>query len=531
MKFDFRQLVWSFLGSLLFRLLPPERLPPHGFEKGASKSVVIVGAGSAGIAMLKTLLDLPLEIRVDWDIILYEQRRDIGGIWLPDPIPAPPPELPETPLYPLLHTNTPIPMMTYPNFPFPPGTPLFPLHEHIEQYHQDYVTRYGLWPYIKLNHTVISSSWEGTPQAGYWKIVVEDHNGDRIQRSFDHLVVANGHNHEPHIVVFSGQETWLENAKRGLQREILHSIWYRLPSRYVNRTVVVVGGGDSGIDIASQVSQYARKVSLIFVVVRWSIPDVFPWPPREVPKGPVEMKPEISHFTSDDIVFKDGSTAQDVNTVLLSTGYDLRVPFLEEGGELIVRPGSNETDEHRLTTNLRYLFPLHKHIFSLAASYPTNALAFIGLPVLVLSCPSDIAQSIYATSIIANSSLLVSRAELLSQLADSEEDLRRRGYDPYYIGHKMVNASTYDYQDSLIEALRSKGGLPQQNTSFVEPWRREGVDYLHRVRRGWKRLEALGQALEWLEGVESEEEWADLMRRVNAWQIDWEKEHRLVFPD
>ncbi|KIN95358.1 hypothetical protein M404DRAFT_1007501 [Pisolithus tinctorius Marx 270] len=295
MKFDLRQ------GSL-----PPHGdLETHCVQQDASKSVAIIGAGSAGLAMLKSLLDLPVETRADWDIVLYEKRGDVGGIWLPDTSPSPPPAVPETPLYPLLHANTPVPMMTYPGFPFPPGTPLFPLHEYIEQYHRDYATNYGLWPYIKFNHTVLSSSWAGTPQTGHWEIIVEDGNGNRVQRSFDHLV----------------------------------------------------------------------------------------------------------------------------------------------------------------------------------------------------------------------------------QLADSEEDLRSRGYDPYYIGHRMVEFSTFDYQENLIDTLRSKGGLPDQTTSFVDPWRRECVPYWSNVKRGWKRLEALGLAEEWLEGIKSEEEWVELMRRVNAWQKDWETVHQVEIPD
>ncbi|KAI6126071.1 hypothetical protein EDD16DRAFT_1555016 [Pisolithus croceorrhizus] len=467
MKFDFRQLACSLLGSSLFRLLLLECPSPYGSEHDVAKSVAIVGGGSAGLAMLKNLLDLPLETRADWDIVL-------------------------------LHTNTPVPVMTYPGFPYPPGTPLYPSHEYIEQYHRDYATHYDLWPYIKAKPLpCYPLQWTGTSEAGHWDVVVQDHNGDRVQRSFDHLVVASGHNHEPHIVAFAGQETWLEKAKYGLRREILHSIWYRDPSLYVNRTAVVVGGGASGVDIASQVSQYARKV---YLSVR-------------------EMKPEISHFTSDDVVFADGSTAQGVDTILLGTGYELRVPFLEEGGEVVVKPGSNETDENKLTTNLHIYFRW-RHL-----TQPTHWL-FIGLLTLALSCPSDTAQSIYATSIIANSSLLPPRAELLRELADSEEDLRRRGYDPYYVGHKMVDYSTFDYQDDLIKTLRLREGSSEQNTHFVEAWRRKFVDYIGSLKRGWKRLEALGQAQEWLEGVESEEEWADLMARVNDWEKDWESDHQ-----
>ncbi|KAI6149283.1 hypothetical protein BKA82DRAFT_3220827 [Pisolithus tinctorius] len=172
----FRQLACSLLGYLFFRLSPPGCY--HDFKRDVSKSVVIVGAGSARLAMLKTLLDLPVETRAEWDIVLYERRRDVGGIWLPDPFPPSPPKLPETPLYPLLHADTPVPIMTYPHLPFPPSTSLFPSHEYIERYHQDYVTHYDLWPYIKFNHSVLSSSWVGAPHAGHGEIVIEDHNGD-----------------------------------------------------------------------------------------------------------------------------------------------------------------------------------------------------------------------------------------------------------------------------------------------------------------------------------------------------------------
>ena len=86
-----------------------------------------------------------------------------------------------------------------------------------------------------------------------------------------------------------------------------------------------------------------------------------------------------SKFTPDAIVFVDGSQAFDVDVVILGTGYDLRVPFLEASGEITMKPKSTKRDRG-LTTNLRYLFPLRQHIFSLSASYPTNALAFIWRP-------------------------------------------------------------------------------------------------------------------------------------------------------
>jgi hypothetical protein len=43
------------------------------------------------------------------------------------------------------------------------------------------------------------------------------------------------------------------------------------------------------------------------------------------------------------------------------------------------------------------------------------------------------------------------------------------------------------------------------------------------MKRGWKRIEALGIEDEWLRGISTEEEWSDLMQRINAWQKDYEE--------
>ncbi|KAF8269762.1 hypothetical protein EI94DRAFT_1699223 [Lactarius quietus] len=47
-----------------------------------AKRIAIVGGGTSGIVILKTLLnDLPKDLTRTWEIVLFEQRDDIGGIW------------------------------------------------------------------------------------------------------------------------------------------------------------------------------------------------------------------------------------------------------------------------------------------------------------------------------------------------------------------------------------------------------------------------------------------------------------------
>lgn len=243
-------------------------------SKRPAKSIAIVGAGSGGLAILKTIFDLPPDVRRDWEVVLYEQRRDVGGVWLPDP-PGPLPhypELPESPTYPLLHTNTPHPTMTYINFPYPPYTPLFPTWDYVQQYHAAYAEHYNISQHIRLRHRVAAANWRGNAEAGEWEVEVhvQDPKGHTdtdepirtFKRSFDHLVVANGHNHYPNIPKWNGTDEWLANTPESTpQREIIHSIYYRRPERYTNRTVVIVGAGASGRDAALQVGKTARVVS------------------------------------------------------------------------------------------------------------------------------------------------------------------------------------------------------------------------------------------------------------------------------
>ena len=101
---------------------------------GRVKRVAIIGGGTSGLAALKTFVhDIPKPDGQRWEIELFEQRDDLGGVWLvlrfdlprlgthwhvhqcrlEDDSSARYPHLPETPLYPQLRTNTPAPTRDY----------------------------------------------------------------------------------------------------------------------------------------------------------------------------------------------------------------------------------------------------------------------------------------------------------------------------------------------------------------------------------------------------------------------------------
>ncbi|KAF9455118.1 FAD/NAD(P)-binding domain-containing protein [Macrolepiota fuliginosa MF-IS2] len=602
------------LFSLLSYLLPLNRhqapLDDLYIHEAHQKSIAIIGAGSAGLAVLKTALDISEQDNLDWKVVLFEEREDVGGIWyaffyyihhhvptatnnaslllpavwrnyrFPDSRNLTPPDLPETPLYPRLRTNTPIPTMTYPNFVFPPGTPLYPRHEHILEYHRAYAKHFHLRPYIRFNHSVLSTEWHSDhvgvmPELGSttlehgaiawrkngwrgrvreakrrtttftrpeprgrWNVTFVDTvggGGDVRSEFFDHLVVASGNHHIPKIIHWRGEDEWLAHASLDQlhKREIMHAIWYRNPEEFTGKTLLIVGAGASGRDIAGQVVDYAERT---YISVRHPV-DSIPG---------TELVAEISHFSNEGIHLFDGTILRNVDTVVLGTGYQIRKPFLEKAGLVKVDPhaksSSFRSSEH-LTTNVNYLFPLYKHIFPVLEDLPVTALAFVGIPMGISNCPSDLAQSLYVLHLMKHGDdVLPQKDDLLRELDEQEEEVRQKGLDPYVLGHRLVSGTQSDYQDDLVEFLKEKvrlltflgeevypsGLIRDDRRRYVELWRRDALEYDY-LRRGWFRIEELGLSEQWLKGVETEEQWAILMKRVNEWQRDWESKNNITF--
>lgn len=69
----------TFLSSHIFSQSPHQLVLED--DAPVHKSVAIVGAGSAGLAMLQTLLTVPEPLRDGWDFSLFDERREVGGIW------------------------------------------------------------------------------------------------------------------------------------------------------------------------------------------------------------------------------------------------------------------------------------------------------------------------------------------------------------------------------------------------------------------------------------------------------------------
>src|SRR5581483_7696645 len=200
-------------------------------------TVCVIGAGSSGIAATKTLSERGLEVDC------YEKSDRVGGNWVFGNRNG------MSSAYRSLHINTSRPRMEYSDFPMPESYPDFPHHTQIAAYFDDYVDHFGLREKITFETGVEHASLAAD---GGWEVELD--NGET--RRYDALLVANGHHWNPRWPEppFPGSDTFA-----GQQ---LHAHSYRDNSIFAGKHVVVLGMGNSAMDIAVESSYVAAHTYL-----------------------------------------------------------------------------------------------------------------------------------------------------------------------------------------------------------------------------------------------------------------------------
>jgi cation diffusion facilitator CzcD-associated flavoprotein CzcO len=143
-----------------------------------------------------------------------------------------------------LHINTSRERMEYTDFPMPASYPDFPHHTQIARYFDDYVDHFGFRDRIVFETGVAHAERGGD---GVWTVDLD--SGER--RRYDMLLVANGHHWDPR---------WPEPPFPGRFDGIqMHSHHYLENSDFKDKSVLVVGIGNSAMDIAVESSFVARR--------------------------------------------------------------------------------------------------------------------------------------------------------------------------------------------------------------------------------------------------------------------------------
>lgn len=249
------------------------------------------------------------------------------------------------------------------------------------EYINSYAEHFGIRDHISFKTKVVRI--EQLPEG--WKIKsvkVDDagmHQGSYKETFVKFVAIATGHHAKPNIPHFDGQERF--------SGQILHSIDYKdaISNELMEKKVVVVGIGNSAVDVAVNVAELGRKKpvcistrsgawvvpnyvhgyptdhyacrfffwlpwslsNFVFQLIiqsvvgspwRWNLnpkmkarqtqPTVSPTLIHHIQRRNIEVKPNIAALERNDVVFTDGTkTASDV--IVCCTGYHIDLPFLD----------------------------------------------------------------------------------------------------------------------------------------------------------------------------------------------------------
>lgn len=317
---------------------------------------VVLGAGPSGLAVAACLQKRGL------DYVVVDRADAVGDAWRHH--------------YRRLHLHTVKEHSALPGLPFPAHYPTYPSRQQVVDYLEAYAAHHALKP--RLGVSVERARHDGSR----WRIRTSD--GELCARNF---VVASGYNGTPYLPEWPGRADFTG--------PVVHSADYADGAPYSGRSVLVVGSGNSGAEIAIDLWEHGAKVwlcvrgpihvvprdvgpipaqvvgiaysklpwrvanALSQVLVRLAIPDLGKYGLTRPKQGPVEMViehgrvalldvgtlalieqghitvvPGIERFEADAVRFVDGQ-ARPFDAVVCATGYRACLDRFLEGADQV----------------------------------------------------------------------------------------------------------------------------------------------------------------------------------------------------
>ncbi|KAL1131045.1 hypothetical protein AAG570_012282 [Ranatra chinensis] len=299
--------------------------------------VAVIGCGAAGLVSAKHLSNAE-----GFTCDVFEKSDRVGGIWVYSEIESDSRQLPtHSSMYKNLRTNLPKEVMEFSGLHYKRKDISYLPAQDVIDYLNEYANLFDLKKHVKFENLVTSVK----PVGKKWELVAKDLNKDEdYTYIYDAVFVCNGHYSVPIYPTIKNQEKF-----EGLQ---LHSHEYRIPERFKNMRVLIIGIGPSGQDISFDLAQHAQIIYLSN-----HSPEYLS---SRYPEN-VVFKPDVSHFEKNTVCYKDGSS-NEIDAILYCTGYAYKFPFLDESCGIEI--------------NENYVSPLYKQLICI----PNTTLAFIGLP-------------------------------------------------------------------------------------------------------------------------------------------------------
>ncbi|XP_078437678.1 flavin-containing monooxygenase family protein [Wolffia australiana] len=194
--------------------------------------VVIVGAGPSGLAVAACLN------RFSIANIIIEREDCHSSLW-------------KKRAYDRVKLHLAKQFCELPHMHHSPSTSTFMSKDEFVRYLDEYVAFFGLRPLY--NKSVEKATFDYSQ--GIWTVRFRDvATGEAEEYSSLFLVAATGENNERNIPNFPGLSSFLG--------EVIHSCEYKSGARFATKHVLVVGSGNSGMEIAYDLCQHGAKTSI-----------------------------------------------------------------------------------------------------------------------------------------------------------------------------------------------------------------------------------------------------------------------------
>ncbi|KAH0470570.1 hypothetical protein IEQ34_000293 [Dendrobium chrysotoxum] len=201
-----------------------------------STTVLIIGAGPSGLAVAACLTTKHIPV------LILDRDDSTAPLW-------------RYRTYDRLHLHLPKQYCQLPLLPYPPSSPTFLPCADFIRYLDDYVATFGLAKHLKLSRRVDSAKFDWA--AARWRVSAANlESGEVEEYEARFLVVATGENDEPVLPVgIIGLDQF--------KGETVHCQQYRTGKAYEGLDVLVVGSGNSGMEVACDLAENGARCAIV----------------------------------------------------------------------------------------------------------------------------------------------------------------------------------------------------------------------------------------------------------------------------
>ncbi|XP_073158071.1 probable indole-3-pyruvate monooxygenase YUCCA10 [Henckelia pumila] len=207
-------------------------------QQAEETAAIIVGGGPSGLATAACLSHLSIPY------ILLEREDCIASLW-------------KKYTYDRVHLHLRKPYSELPLMPIPKPYSAYLSRAEFTLYLNDYASRFGIKPIFR--QAVEAAEYDEV--AGKWNVKARYHgvvgNSDEVIKGYSSrfLVVATGE---------SCDAFWPEiEGLQSFDGEVLHSTQYKNGEKFEGKSVLVVGSGNSGMEISLDLANYGAKTSIV----------------------------------------------------------------------------------------------------------------------------------------------------------------------------------------------------------------------------------------------------------------------------